>query len=122
MNAGDQARKDSGDHGILASGIAAEIRALRPSLVRHPRRTAYIVNSLKHPEEVFRLRQIYPRGFNLIGVHPDETVRTLFLKRKGISDEDISNLIARDQDEHLKFGQRVNDTFSSIGFLCAFGR
>ncbi len=117
MDAGDEVRKRSGDSGILALGVAAEIAALRPSSTASLKRTAFIVNSLKHPDEVLRLRQIYPRGFYLIGVHPDESVRTAFLKRKGVTDEEIDALVQRDQDEHLPFGQRVNDTFHLSDFF-----
>jgi deoxycytidylate deaminase len=117
MDAGDRARERSGDNAILATGVAAHIASLRkPRATRMPRH-AFIVNSLKHPDEVHRLRQIYPRGFNLFGVHPDEKVRLAFMKRKGISDSDIERLIERDQDEHLPFGQRVNDTFHMSDFF-----
>jgi deoxycytidylate deaminase len=117
MDAGDRAREQSGDNAILATGVAAHIASLRkPSATKMPRH-AFIVNSLKHPDEVHRLRQIYPRGFNLFGVHPDEKVRLAFMKRKGISDTDIERLIERDQDEHLPFGQRVNDTFHMSDFF-----
>lgn len=121
MDAGDEVRKrtgeQSGDYGILASGIATEIATIRGPEKKPINRTAFIVNSLKHPDEVLRLRQIYPRGFYLVGVHPDESVRTSFLKRKGVSDEDINTLVERDQDENLKHGQRVNDTFHLSDFF-----
>jgi len=116
MDAGDEARKKSGDSGILASGVAAAIFAIRGA--KKPlKRNAFIVNSLKHPDEVLRLRQIYPRGFYLFGIHPDEAVRSAFLKRKGVSDDKIDKLVERDQDEHLPFGQRVNDTFHLSDFF-----
>lgn len=117
MDAGNEARNQSKDSGILASGIAAEIAAKRNPSGKALKRTAFIVNSLKHPDEVLRMRQIYPRGFYLIGVHPDESVRASFLKRKGVSDDEINALVERDQDEHLKFGQRVNDTFHLSDFF-----
>ena len=128
MDAGDRIRAstvktESGkavewDYGILANGAAAEIAAVRSQEGgRELNRTAFIIDSLKHPEEVHRLRQIYPRGFYLIGVHPDEVVRTAFLKRKGVSDEDIEKLVDRDADENLKHGQRVNDTFHLSDFF-----
>ena len=117
MDAGDDAREKSGDSGILASGIASEIAALRSTDGKALKRTAFIVNSLKHPDEVLRLRQIYPRGFYLIGVHPDEHVRSTSMKGKGVSDDDIARLVERDQDEHLPFGQRVNDTFHLSDFF-----
>jgi deoxycytidylate deaminase len=117
MDAGDEARRTSGDNGILASGVAAEISALRSASRPPLKRTAFIVNSLKHPEEALRLRQIYPRGFYLLGVYPDERVRTSYWKRKNVRDEDVVPLIERDQDEQLKFGQRVDDTFHLSDFF-----
>ena len=117
MDAGDEARRKSDDSGILASGVAAEIASYRTKGGQAQERTAFIVNSLKHPDEVLRLRQIYPRGFYLIGVHPDESVRTSYMKRKGVRDEEIDILVERDQDENLKYGQRVNDTFHLSDFF-----
>lgn len=117
MDAGNIARKQSGDNAILATGVAAHIAAIRNPSGSPMQRHAFIVNSLKHPDEVLRLRQIYPRGFHLFGVHPDESVRLAFLKRKGIRDNDIVRLIERDQDEHVPFGQRVNDTFHMSDFF-----
>jgi len=117
MDAGNEARKKTDDNGILASGVAAKIAAIRVDPNKPLKRTAFIVNSLKHPDEVHRLRQIYPRGFYLFGIHPYEAVRSSFLKRKGISDENIKLLVERDQNEHLPFGQRVNDTFHLSDFF-----
>jgi hypothetical protein len=101
MDAGNIARKNSGDDAILALGVAATISKKRPAPEKTLERHAFIVNSLKHPEEVLRLRQIYPMGFYLFGVYPDESVRLGFLKRKGISDTEIAKLIERDRDEHF---------------------
>lgn len=117
MDAGNAAREQSGDNAVLATGVAAHIAALRNPSEKEMPRHAFIVNSLKHPDEVLRLRQIYPRGFHLFGVHPDESVRLSFLKRKGINDQDIVHLIERDQDEHVAYGQRVNDTFHMSDFF-----
>lgn len=117
MNAGDLARKQSSDNGILATGVAAQIAEMRKSSGRVMPRHAFIVNSLKHPDEVHRLRQIYPRGFHLFGVHPDESIRLHYMKQKGIDDQDIVRLIDRDQDEHVPYGQRVNDTFHMSDFF-----
>jgi len=128
MDAGDRIRRKTvkyedekpieWDYGILANGAAAEIASIRgKNGGRELKRTAFIIDSLKHPEEIHRLRQIYPRGFYLIGVHPDEAVRTAFLKQKGVADEDIDKLVDRDADENLKHGQRVNDTFHLSDFF-----
>jgi deoxycytidylate deaminase len=128
MDAGDRIREktikyENGkpiewDYGILANGAAAEIASIRGvNGGRELKRTAFIIDSLKHPDEIHRLRQIYPRGFYLIGVHPDEAVRTAFLKQKGVADGDIDQLVDRDADEYLKHGQRVNDAFHLSDFF-----
>lgn len=116
MSAGTAARLKTGNNAILADGVAAEI-ATKRQIVDPCVRNAYIVNSLKHPAEVQRLRQIYPNGFYLIGIHPDETVRLEYLKRKNIQPEDVERLIERDKDERKTYGQKVNDTFHMSDFF-----
>ena len=94
MTAGNQLRKKTGDYSILALASAAKINQLRCEIQstcgeenRPLKRFAFIINSLKIPDEVKRLRNIYPDGFFLIGVHTDEERRkTYLIKRRGISD------------------------------------
>ncbi len=123
MDAGDAARSRSGDNSILALGAAAFINSRRktanPKRPRHRARQAYIISSLKHPEEVERLRAIYPHGFYLIGVHSDEKRRKKWLREdKQITDgAQISDLISRDEDGRLPHGQRVADTFHLSDFF-----
>ncbi len=122
MDAGNDARLKSKDNSILALGVAAYINSKRKPdtnhLAQHEPKRAYIVSSLKHPEEVARLREIYPEGFYLIGVHSDETRRLAFLtKDKGIDDEKAKELVSRDEDEHLPHGQKVTDTFHLSDFF-----
>ena len=122
MDAGNEARYLSGDNSILALGVASFISSKRlkdekqnPS---HVPKQAYIVSSLKHPSEVERLREIYPQGFYLIGVHADYSRRVTNLnEEKRIELEDVYKLIKRDEDEHLTHGQRVTDTFHLSDFF-----
>lgn len=113
MDAGDMARKISEDYSVLALGVVANIAAQRPDKEpEHINRRAYIVNSLKHPDEVARLREIYPEGFYLVGVHGEEDRRRDYLvKEKRMTSEQANKLMERDEDEHLKHGQRTSDTF-----------
>ena len=122
MDAGNSARAESGDNSILALGAAAYINSQRKNDAKgnpqHEPKRAYIISSLKHPDEVARLREIYPEGFYLIGVHADEKRRFDYLtKVKGISDENANALVDRDEDEHLPHGQRVTDTFHLSDFF-----
>jgi deoxycytidylate deaminase len=123
MDAGDEARRRSRDNSILALGAAAYINSQRDGGCGvhppHRPRQAYIVSSIKHPDEVERLRAIYPQGFHLIGVHADEDRRREWLREdKRIPDDDkIHELIRRDQHGQLEYGQRVSDTFHLADFF-----
>jgi deoxycytidylate deaminase len=122
MDAGNAARAESEDNSILALGAAAFINSKRridaKESPQHEPKRAYIISSLKHPDEVARLREIYSQGFYLIGVHADERRRFDYLTRdKGILDEKANALIDRDEDEHLPNGQRVTDTFHLSDFF-----
>ncbi len=122
MDAGNRARAETGDNSVLALGIAAKISADRPKDENGEpmpqARRAYIINSLKHPEEVARLREIYPEGFYLIGVHADEKRRHDHLVQGArLNEENTASLMSRDEDEHVKHGQRTSDTFHLSDFF-----
>jgi deoxycytidylate deaminase len=77
------------------------------------KRRAHILVSLKRPEEVESLRQIYGPGFFLIGVFANEAERIDYLtNRKGLEHEQAHDLIEIDQKQTAEeFGQRTRDTF-----------
>lgn len=84
-------------------------------------REAYTVRSLKRPEEVALLRQVYGSRFILIAAYSPATCRRAFLENrikesrtKPHSPAPISTaeaLMARDEKEHLIWGQNVLGTF-----------
>ncbi len=121
MDAGDEARKDSDM--ALALGIAALIHSKRErsrdgTPTWDPRR-AYIVNSLKHPEEVKVLKHIYGDGFVLIGINSYRDQRRSYLMKKGtkMTAKQADKLIERDEKEDGKsHGQRTRDTFHLADF------
>lgn len=122
MDAGNRAREASGKCEILALGAASMIFAKRDKENDQSKpspKTAYIINSLKRPEEVAQLRRIYPHGFVLIGVHADESRRLVHLQTdRGMSEDQARSLIARDSDEtNVVHGQRVNKTFHLADFF-----
>ncbi len=127
MDAGNEARKRSGDDSILALGAAAFMNSSRERTDKdeghHRPRYAYIVSALKRPEEVGRLRAIYPQGFYLIGVHADHDRRLkLLTQEKRISAENAEALIKRDRDEEQEeHGQRVEETFHLSDFFVRDG-
>jgi deoxycytidylate deaminase len=116
INRGNRARESSGDNSILALGVCSEIFRERmrdePRDVKPRRRIAYIVNSLKHPEEVRRLRRVYTNGFYLMGVYSDKEMRRDYLIReKNIAPAEADELIKRDEEEVEGHGQHTRDTF-----------
>lgn len=123
MDAGNKARAESGDNSILAHGAAAEIFAKRAKddakLPQASPKTAYIIDSLKRPEEVTKLRLIYPSGFVLLGVHSDEKRRrTHLVANRGMTEANADDLIRRDGEESkVPHGQRVNKTFHMADFF-----
>ncbi|MBF4386313.1 cytidine deaminase, partial [Vibrio anguillarum] len=127
MSAGNTIRKKSGDNSILALATAAKINLLREQKSKSDdleplKRHAFIVSSLKHPEEVQKLRTIYSKGFFLIGIHSNEKRRKEFLENnKSMSNSEATLLIQRDADESDKHGQHTRDTYHLSDFFIDFG-
>ena len=75
------------------------------------RRKCYIINSLKHPDELNLLKQIYRNIFYTIGIFSKIKLRETNLKREGLKIPEIYSLIDRDSGEDKSFGQGVEKTF-----------
>ncbi len=117
MDAGNEARVASGDNAILARGVAKHIAMARTKRGVSSRR-AYLVHSLKHPDEVTHLRQVYPRGFYLIGVHDDPNRKLEYVvTEKDMSEVEAEALMGRDLRENVPHGQRIADTFHLADFF-----
>ena len=131
MTAGNHARKaaseksDNEDVGnaVLAYGAAAQIFAKRQTESDGKyvpfTRTAFIIDSLKRPEEVETLRRIYPEGFVLIGVDSARSRRFEHLTNTLQMDKtDAENLMSRDENEAKEpHGQRVSKSFHLADFF-----
>lgn len=122
MDAGDTARESTGENAILALSAVRDIYATRETdeyeKVQPSPRQAYIINSLKHPDEVNALRRIYGNAFFLMGVYVDPGKRKNRLTReKGMSEEEAEAIIQRDEEEGPKHGQRTRDTFHLSDFF-----
>lgn len=122
MDLGNRARGKSKDSAVLAYGVANEIKLRRSAAGKIPGRNAYIISSLKHPHEVDRLREIYSRGFYLIGVHADDSRRREYLKNDlNMTDAQADALIERDKNEAEGHGQHTTDTFHLADFFVKIG-
>lgn len=115
MDKGNDLRSEF--EGILGLAASAKISQIRNSNEPIPR-TAYIINSLKHPAEVQILRKTYSHGFFSISVFSSEERRLEFLREtKHISKENAQELVDRDSCEALKHGQHTTDTFHLSDFF-----
>lgn len=118
MDIGDDARKSQKRPGVdvkydaVALGIAASIKKHRELNNKKNKKVAYLVHSLRHPDEVRHLRNLYQRGFYLIGVHaPAETRREYLMKHRRLNKEMTDKLMDRDKQEDVDWGQKLVDTF-----------
>jgi len=73
--------------------------------------TAYVISTVRRPEEVATLRRIYGSGFFLIGVNASREEREHYLSEKGIDADLASRLMETDAKEKLEFGQATRDAF-----------
>jgi len=73
----------------------------------------HIVRSLKRPDEIFTLRQIYRPGLYIIGIFAREEERLEYLtSRKGYSPEEAKRLMQIDESQtDEEYGQRNRKTF-----------
>ncbi|PUB86300.1 MAG: deoxycytidylate deaminase [gamma proteobacterium symbiont of Ctena orbiculata] len=75
-----------------------------------PDRVAYIIDQLKHPDEVLLLRAIYGNLFYQIGVLCTYDQRKLKLMDEGLGQAEAEHVMERDQKEDFKYGQQLDRT------------
>lgn len=141
MEAGTEVRKMFGQGSALAQLAISEIWSLRGKLrpddgrektdsqIQNPiPRQAYILSSLKHPDEVVFLRRVYGSNFYLIAVHtPREhrifTTATKIAKSHFQSDpqawraEAEALLTIDEKEDGEKLGQNVRGTYPNADFF-----
>lgn len=81
------------------------------------RRVCYIIDSLKNKEELQLLQKVYRDIFYCFSVFSSKHEREINLRAKGLSDEEIKNLISTDDYENNKSGQNVRNTFTEADFF-----
>jgi deoxycytidylate deaminase len=75
-----------------------------------PHKTAYLIDQLKHPDEVALLRIVYGNLFYLVGVLASQEQRLLTLKDEGLNQSDAAHVMERDRKENIKHGQQLEKT------------
>lgn len=118
IKAGDELRKNN-NNAILAAGAVTLIEKARDK----NKKMAFIIDSLKHPEEVEFLRKVYSDGFYLLGIYADEERRLEYLKdRRGcVVEGSAQRLIDIDESEGFRHGQRTRDTYHLSDFYVYLG-
>lgn len=117
MTAGSALRSKSNDNSILAKLAAGRIKKAR--VAGADKRVIYIIDSIKHPDEVDELRNIYGMGFYLFAVHSSEESRDNFLKNQCMIGNQTNRklLIERDKDEKVGYGQSTSLAFHLADFF-----
>jgi len=82
-----------------------------------PDRVAYLVDQLKHPDEVALLRAVYGNLFYLFGVLSVSARREGRLEAEGIDATRISELVERDRKQIEKHGQQLDKALQLADFF-----
>jgi deoxycytidylate deaminase len=72
-----------------------------------PNKVAYLIDQLKHPDEIHMLRTVYRRLFYLVGTTSYIERRKELLIESGIKADEAERLIARDRKEDEEAGQQM---------------
>lgn len=129
QDAGNRLRASSG-HGILAKLAIRKISATRHTDgfrtvtindeqkdVPLPVRRVHIIDSIKHPEEIAQLREVYGNILWVIGVSAADHIRSKRLLEAGVDPGKIHGILNRDMGEKAEFGQKVRKAFASADFF-----
>lgn len=128
QKAGNEYRRRYGA-GVLAKHVVDEIHrhregnggfregASRAVPVAEPRRVVHIVDSIKNPEEVSLLQQVYGRALWLIGVFAPHSKRRKRLNDAGFNGAEIETVIEIDENEPFSHGQKVRKTVEAADFF-----
>lgn len=81
------------------------------------RRKCYIIDSLKNKEELLLFRSIYKELFYCFSIFSPKSERVELLTKKGLSENEIRELMLTDDFEIDKFGQDVRNTFTEADFF-----
>lgn len=81
------------------------------------KRLAYVIDSLKNPEEVKRFRQIYGDLFWHVTVFAPDNIREKRLVRNSVEETTVRHIMKTDQEEGKKTGQQVSKTAHLADFF-----
>ncbi len=88
--------------------IQAEDASKSGAVVREtPHRLAFLIDSIKHPQEINLLRTIYGSMFYLFGILCAEPIRFKKLIGKGYKEPEAHTVIDRDKKQDEEYGQQL---------------
>ena len=118
QDAGDSLRKKFGSPFMAGLGIR-DIYNKRQKTEVNQAPVAFVIDSLKHPDEVEALRSVYGNAFYLVSVvcRRDERRKRLKIKYKGDPLEQVDDLMSRDEEGDVAHGQRVRRTLHRGDFF-----
>lgn len=122
IKSGNKLREEKGED-ILAELAISEIALSRESFkpegtVKYKsKRICYIIDSIKHIEELQLFRLVYGDLFYFFGVFSIPEIRIKNLENNGLKSDEVYQLMNRDSGEEIQFGQKVSDTFIQADFF-----
>jgi deoxycytidylate deaminase len=125
QNMGDQFRKQHGPSALSAL-VVRKIIDLRGASRAGEQKIAFVLDSLKHPDEIGLLRRVYDTSFRLVAVHCERSTREKRLigsnhssaKFKGVDDVNVKKFMERDEkDIGVSHGQQVREAFYLADFF-----
>lgn len=127
-------RKAINDGAALARAAISKIREERINITGNPdiqaSNYAFVLNQLKHPDEVELLRKVYGSSFILLAGHAPKSVRTnnltTRLKTNNLQgryvNEDVQHIIIEDEKQLDELGQNTRDTYPLADYFASFER
>ncbi|MBB3996345.1 anti-phage dCTP deaminase [Aureimonas pseudogalii] len=109
---GNQLREKFGNHVLSSIAVDRIYKSREGDDTPRDRRLCTIVDSLKHPEEVELLREVYGDSFWLMGVFAPEKIRIERVESSLGSSSYVEKIKSADFDEGLEHGQSVRKTMS----------
>ena len=125
QDAGDGLRQLHGNYAVGALAVR-EVMRRRGTAVPGEQKLAFLLDSLKHPDEVKLLRRVYDASFRLVAIHCERSRRERRLignkksvaKFRGVPDSDVRSFMDRDEEDAAKeHGQQVREAFHIADFF-----
>lgn len=80
-------------------------------------RVAYLIDQIKHPDEIHLLRMVYRSLFYLVGVMSTQNHRKQRLQDEGLRTDQTEIIIERDRKEIDRFGQQLEQAFKLADYF-----